>query len=176
MSKKSRRLTGAKQREIFALLESGVIRQEQKIFVLFDKLNEKILARDLDEVRSDQGVSHKPMGLWYACGEEWLKWCAYNEFNPGRYVYEVTIDHRSNVLRLDSDELLASFTKSYGVMRYGMVDLVDWTRVAGDFSGVEVCPYPFDRPDWLMSWDVASGCIWDLSAISGTRLIHRFKT
>lgn len=172
----NRKLTDSKQREILSLLESGIIRPEQKIFVLFDKLDEKILARDLGKVRSDQGVYAKPRGLWYACGNEWLEWCAGNYFNPGQYVYEVIVDPRSNMLRLDSDKLVARFTETYGDARYGMDDRIDWTRVAGDFSGIEVCPYPLDMPEWLTRWDVASGCIWDLSAISGTRFIHRFKT
>lgn len=172
----NRILTEAKQKEIFALLESGVIRPEQKTVVLFNKLDPRILAQDLEEASSDQGVSHKPDGLWYACGDAWLNWCAYNFFNPGRYVYELMIDPRSNVLRLDSDDLVASFTESYGVMRYGMVDRIDWTRIASEFSGVEVCPYPWTSPDWLLSWDVASGCIWDPRAVAGMRLIHIFKT
>lgn len=50
------------------------------------------------------------------------------------------------------------------------VTAFDWIDVASRYSGIEIAPYQWKRrihPStfWYYTWDCASGCIWDLSAI-----------
>lgn len=136
------------------------------------------LARDLRRTR--QTVGGKPRGLWYACGDAWLRWWDEDE---GRawdgvippFTYEVDLD-KSRVLMIATAKQMREFQRAYGVT--GRDDLdpawvdINWRAVARVCDGIQICPvqYGFDR-GWYVGWDVASGCVWRRRAIRGLRRI-----
>ena len=45
-------------------------------------------------------------------------------------------------------------------------------KVASNYSGIEICPHFKSRKNlWYLGWDVASGCIWDISIVKCIGLI-----
>jgi hypothetical protein len=128
----------------------------------------------------EQGVGTKPKGLWYACGDEWLRWMEYEMpqwLADIQYIYEVFPG--PDVLYIRTVEELDAFNERFGVRHWtelmglrdsrwtdpGSRSQVDWEQVAHYYSGIEICPYrPERRLDgpvrWYYGWDVASGCLW----------------
>jgi hypothetical protein len=52
--------------------------------------------------------------------------------------------------------------------------LIDWKKVAKEYSGIEICPYIGEQRlkfSWYYPWDVASGCVWDNSAVKSINLV-----
>lgn len=129
-----------------------------------------------------QSVGFKPTGLWYSCGTEWIKWAKAEQFDtPSDYVYQIQVNY-SRILKLSSPQDLENFTEEYGTdilpdrdedddsFRY-----IDWPKVAQKYSGIEICPYVYEKRLtllWYYGWDVASGCIWDPKAITKIDLIQ----
>ena len=120
------------------------------------------------------GTSLKPVGQWYACGQVWKDWVEdempyfYEEYE---YRYRFSLDH-SKMLVIQTEQELSEFIRKYGESKE-MV-FIDWTRVAIDYYGIEICAPGDSLPKgtkwtedtkWLSSWDVASGCIWNSDAI-----------
>ena len=69
---------------------------------------------------------------------------------------------------------LLEFEKEYLVhpKEYYGFKMIDWVRVANDYSGIEISPYLYEarmKHMWYYGWDVASGCIW------GSGVIRKFK-
>lgn len=131
----------------------------------------------------------KPWGLWYGCGTAWLEWSCTNNFRLHRYVLAVDVDE-SRLLRLGTVKRIERFVRDYrdesrAVVIPGVGDIiraVDWGRVRERWVGVEIdtWQHPYDRrmlpvscrlPIWYSAWDCASGCLWDLSAVTGWRLV-----
>jgi hypothetical protein len=148
------------------------LRNRQRVTALprpFDWSAFKPLARGM--VR----LGTKPAGLWYACGGEWLKFTAehiQHRLIEDRYIYELRID-LSRVLRLRTQKAILAFDAEYG-RPWEDDTVIDWARVAEQYAGVEICPYQGNlkmRLFWYYTWDVASGCIWDISAIRSVREI-----
>lgn len=122
----------------------------------------------------------KPLGLWYACGEEWLD--VFSEKMPNwkskyKYVYKLDIDF-SNILKIFGSDEFKKFELKYSLKstkgREG--EKIDWFKVAEDYKGIEICPYlPEYRTEslWYYGWDIASGCIWDGSCIRKVELISQ---
>jgi hypothetical protein len=47
---------------------------------------------------------------------------------------------------------------------------IEWRKVAERFDGIIIAPYIWQRrldleSSWYYSWDCASGCIWNASAV-----------
>lgn len=121
-----------------------------------------------------QGKDYKPKGLWYACGTEWLDFVN-REFRSGKgdYLYEITINP-SRILFIANAFAFIKFEKDYGTPDIYGTALIDWSKVSEQYGGIEICPYRYEmrmRSMWYYPWDVASGCIWDSSAISGIKEI-----
>jgi hypothetical protein len=132
---------------------------------------------------SKQEAGFKPQGLWYACGNEWMTWvCGEMPEWIGRYVYTLEIDV-SKILKIETKEQFDAFSKKYLIKsRPGTwaPEYIDWSKVAEGsaasglkaYSGIEICPQQYGGM-WYDGWDVASGCIWDSSAILGARLVAK---
>ena len=117
---------------------------------------------------SGQEVGFKPKGLWYSCGSEWDDWCRYEMpqwITGSPHVYRIEVNlSRMLVIRSDAD--FRDFDARYRVFQRGM-SLIDWSAVARDYDGIEICPYQSKfrmSSDWYYGWDVASGCIWGSGA------------
>ena len=131
----------------------------------------------------------KPAGLWYGCGTGWLEFAS-SEFESGlgKYVYKLDIDY-SKVLRISEDGQLLKFTsefkaplRDYEKIFKGegkRVSNIDWGKVASKYGGIEINPYiPGLRLDhrtsWYYGWDVASGCLWNQSALKKLELFAAY--
>lgn len=122
-----------------------------------------------------QSVGFKPTGFWYSCGTEWVDWAKAERFSIStKYTYKIEVDY-SQILRLVGPKDLEEFTEEYGTDILPDADpddsfkYIDWPRVAQEYSGIEICPYVYAKRLtllWYYGWDVASGCIWDPSAIT----------
>lgn len=157
--------------------------------------------RKLTKVRSMNPISErargigKPDGLWYSVGTEWRKWCRSERphwVTKRSYVLDVDT---SRLLMVSGSEQLEKLETEFGVVpkRYqaAAADFaqrypntgrhflqIDWAKVGEKYAGVEISPYLWTERltrMWYYGWDVASGCIWDASAVRGFREIKRRK-
>ena len=131
---------------------------------------------------------HKPRGFWVSVkgADDWPSWCEQENFywpEGLRHRYEVTIREDANILMLGTVAELRAFHKEfkgeftadssdeYGVeMAKLRASYIDWHKVASTYDGIIIAPYQWPlRTDselrWYYSWDVASGCIWNLDVI-----------
>lgn len=134
-----------------------------------------------------QEAHAKPIGLWLSVGDVWDTWCRTERYRTHDSVstFEITAD--KSVLLLDDAEVLREFTHMFSLPRSGplkeFIHMIDWPRLSSQISGIVINPYIWScRLDpstcWYYGWDVASGCIWDLSVLkfTGTRLINESLT
>jgi hypothetical protein len=118
----------------------------------------------------------KPSGLWYSVGSEWHDWVKTempNWHGDVLHVSKLTLDMR-RILVLDTVAKVRFFAETTKPTKAGSVldrYHVSWRKIErAGYAGIEIAPYQFDlRFDmavpWYYPWDVASGCIWDVSAI-----------
>lgn len=114
----------------------------------------------------------KPEGLWYACGDEWLRFLTEemggSELLAGvAFAYLIKVRHSDMAVIRTAGEL-DDFELTYSTSPSGREGSIDWSLVSAGTTGIEICPYIGSRRmrDWYYTWDVASGCIWDPSAVS----------
>ena len=131
----------------------------------------------------------KPVGLWYACGLEWIEWLESEMphwLDEVTHLYEVAPQYSSTnlsnfrwgvraggVLRLQSQEEVEMFNSLFGVHSGSRVE---WPEVARIWDGIEICPYQYElryELDWYYTWDVASGCIWRPTGATSLRLVTK---
>jgi hypothetical protein len=117
----------------------------------------------------------KPKGFWYAIGRSWIEWCECEMPDWRKSVLQEVIIDPSKILFLRTPKDILEFSREYGVADYFTIG-VDWVRVAKHYSGIEIAPYQYSlrfskEAGWYYGWDIASGCIWDASAIVALKLI-----
>jgi len=134
-----------------------------------------------------QDIGMKPKGLWYACGTEWLEWIISNEPEWKKpHIFKLTINP-SNVLIISNGNEFDEFEKEYGkthgdkfgknilnVFEKEKTAYIDWYKVAQNYGGIEISPYQYSKRSnsmWYYGWDVASGCIWNGTAITKVQKI-----
>ena len=120
-----------------------------------------------------QKVAMKPNGFWYGFGSEWIDWTR-SEMPDwiGKYIYSVDIG-TTNVLQIKTHMELMQFSREYsqvGLMSkvYREGEVIDWKKVASKYDGIEINPYQFEaryKYLWYYGWDIASGCVWNLSGV-----------
>ena len=120
---------------------------------------------DVNKVFEPEKHGIKPHGLWYEINGDWVKWCGSNALE---WVKEYDI-----ILVLDTYEKTVQFCQTYidknNELR--MLQYIDWGKVAKDYKGIEIPNISavnkgeLRMSPWIWSWDVNSGCIWDLSTI-----------
>lgn len=126
-------------------------------------------------VRYEQGVRHKPVGLWVSVAgdDDWPEFCEQNGFDTEclAHPHTVTLTAGANILRIESPDELVGFHHAYAQpddSRSKFAD-IDWRKVATDYDGIIIAPYQWSMrlggPFWYYGWDCASGCIWNLDAI-----------
>ena len=170
-------------------------------------------------------IAQKPLGVWYACGTEWMKWQKTNGKDDltdesidwirmgstwsDCYLYHFEID-MSRILQIETPSQFENFQEKYGVFEPYPVDqnfsyctAIRWYEVAAKYAGIQICPFmiqplidldkktdPFTQDElvawgawanffhkcaWYHGWDVASGCVWDTSAIQKVILVATKK-
>ena len=128
----------------------------------------------------------KPKGFWYDVDLDWLRWLESEQyFNDSGwmrpYLYEVFINEAACLAIRDVAEL-DIFHKRYSKPMLPGLHLkdIDWGLIAGQYSGVEIAPYLWERrlyPEftWYYAWDCASGVVWRPDALKEIRLLTRTK-
>lgn len=116
---------------------------------------------------TDKGPYDKPRGLWYGFGREWIDFSVGEGFRPSRgYIYFVKLLKPDRILRITTEGGMYLFTEKYYER-----PLIDWKRVAQDWAGIEITPWQgrlymdSAKLSWYGGWDIASGCVWETSAI-----------
>lgn len=106
----------------------------------------------------------KPDGFWFGVGSEWIDWTESDMPKwKGDNLYSVEVDE-AQCLVIEDELGFREFARTYGT-RDGMID---WELVAKDHKGIifkEYFPQYRMKYRWYYSWDVASGCVWDVSAM-----------
>jgi hypothetical protein len=125
----------------------------------------------------DQRPDYKPHGLWVSDESEdsygWRSWCEDNEYSLGRNAFGVKLLDTAEVLTLTKPESIRQFAEMFAALGDHM--FINWGRVVETWQGILITPYQWSLRlsdlRWYYSWDCASGCIWDPSAIASvTRL------
>lgn len=137
------------------------------------KLNFPVIQRDRP------GMVLKPEGLWYGFGDSWVKWVK-SEMPEwmGTHFYNLEVNE-NKLLQLSSVQDIVKFTEKF-TEKYGYSGPIDyayimWSDVAKEYSGIEIKPYIHQLRNkyiWYSGWDVASGCIWNKSAIKSFEMIE----
>jgi hypothetical protein len=156
------------------------IKPEQKILALSEPW--KGFPSDIQQEKG-----FKPNGVWYGCGDSWLKWMSHEMpewLDQVNYVYELEINDEfmkviTNAEQFKSFEhefwARAPYQKKteHGGPHGGIYQMINWPLLADiDWDGIEICPYLWEfrlsnSEGWYYPWDVASGCIWDSEALVG---------
>jgi hypothetical protein len=128
-------------------------------------------------VPQDIKAHGKPRGFWVSVDgeDDWKQWCNREDFRDctkqKRHIVTLNVD--ANILVLPDPQSIDAFTNKYRY-RIGEDDYsytqIDWSRVANSYKGIIIAPYIWERrltihTSWYYTWDCASGCIWDASAI-----------
>lgn len=121
-----------------------------------------------NKVFQQRETNFKPAGVWYACGFDWLNWVLSEMPHWAHpYIYNLKID-KSNfkIIRVPGE--LIRFSQEYVIGDVNRSMQVNWSGLAENYTGIEICPYqPSLRLELMFYnlWDVASGCVWDTSTI-----------
>lgn len=141
------------------------------------------LDRYREYVQGRPETFRKPRGFWVSVtGEDdWPSWCRNEDFEIGRLAVEhtVTLAPSAKILRLHSAAGMREFHDRFAVegdfeRRHPALAghdrwPIDWRAVAEEYDGVIIAPYQWSQRlglSWYYGWDVASGCIWNLTAIA----------
>lgn len=108
----------------------------------------------------------KPDGFWFAAGSEWVDWTE-SEMPQwkGDNLYDVEVNEDECIViedEIDMREFHAKYRTRDGS------EMIDWQKVSKDAKGVifkRYFPEFRRRYKWYYTWDIASGCVWDASAI-----------
>jgi hypothetical protein len=147
-----------------------------------------------------QQIWFKPRGLWFAQGSEWLQFMKQYSFwmSKYNYLYEIQLN-KDNIYFVSSLKELQEFSQNFQVhTKVGMNfegvyinTLIDWKKFIEKerASGIVISPnlkkifykqvksstLPdfFDKSEWYVTWDVASGVLWNVKAIKNVKLIYR---
>ena len=116
-----------------------------------------------------QTVTVKPSGFWYGFGSEWIDWTR-NEMPEwtGKYIYDIDTGN-TNVLQIKTNAEMLQFNSEYKADVYmkDAGEAIDWKKVASKYGGIEINPYQYDDAMllWYYGWDIACGCVWNLSGV-----------
>jgi hypothetical protein len=124
----------------------------------------------------------KPKGFWYSCYNGWYNWLKIEGMTKWMYKYIHKINFQKDVLstirkKNKNKVLVISNLKDFDEFnkKYGKNDLINWNKVSKDYGGIEICPHLSKRKCcfWYSTFDVASGCIWNVKPIlKSSKLIY----
>lgn len=121
----------------------------------------------------------KPPGFWVTSNDDdnWENWCRAEEYNVLglRWRSTFSMDGDSVKVIRDLNELL-DFSEEFSYRmylggEYSDVRLINWLAVMQRWMGLYIDPHQVTvrlSPEflWYSVWDCASGCVWDLSALT----------
>lgn len=105
---------------------------------------------------------YKPNGLWYAFGDEWIK---FRRIINLSYLFQIDLAEEIKLLRLSSKEDIIKFNIAYAADTNNRA--INWKQVASEYDGIEIIPFIKNLSSfyWYNTFDIASGCIWNLAVI-----------
>lgn len=133
----------------------------------------------------------KPVGFWFSnedSADGWKTWCAsenfYSERLENEHVVELAED--ATILYLRTVEEMRAFQVKYGrqidphdfYRTLSAPYTIMWDLVALDYQGIVIPRYMYEARwgmEWYYTWDVASGCVWDLSAIKSVEPVKKLE-
>jgi hypothetical protein len=134
---------------------------------------------DYDNRHEIAAAVGKPRGMWLSDEDDWgwKAWCESEEFHPAGLAHatEFSLTDQANVLHISTDAEFEAFGNEYRIPAFPSIpglslQAIDWARLRSEYDGIIISPYRYDRRYdflnfWYAGWDVASACIWNLSAI-----------
>jgi len=117
--------------------------------------------------------NNKPPGFWFTDDSEdsWDNWCRTEGFHEHKLAYRhrLTLD-QPRILWVEGEASFDEFVNEYAFdPRADRWDLsINWYAVSRSYAGIGIFPYLWSRRlvyRWYNTWDCASGCIWDTTAI-----------
>tara|TARA_Y100000590_G_scaffold415860_1_gene514117 strand:+ start:1168 stop:1683 length:516 start_codon:yes stop_codon:yes gene_type:complete len=160
--------------------------------------NKKKIKFDFEK-KYQQVSGIKPNGFWYSCYNDWYNFTQREDQFVLKYIHQININSKvsTNIQNKNKDKLLVIHNlKDFDIFnsRYAYKGchaneykndqiilqdyLVDWDKVSQDYGGIQICPYLKKRKhiSWYASFDVASGCVWNIkSIIKNSDLIYEKK-
>lgn len=117
---------------------------------------------------------HKPTGLWYAFGREWIDFhpsCDVNDCDLPP-LFEVDVD-TSTFIKLTSPQDITAFHDQYYV-KGELGREINWLEVSLKYDGIEINPFNRQYSDlyWYRTFDVSSGCIWNLQKVKNIKRLN----
>ncbi len=123
----------------------------------------------------------KPRGLWFSAGDGddgWRAWCEGEQFSIDclAYATEITLADNARILNVCGAVEIDDLTMKYG-RKYPFrladercFDGIHWRAISDLYDAIVIAPYCWDRrldgiAKWYYSWDCASGCVWNASAV-----------
>ena len=127
-------------------------------------------------------IQMKPDGLWVSAGhgeDSWPSWCRSERFGLERFTHvtEIVLGEDARILYLEGHDAITGFDAVFGETPSWCYwrTYISWYRVAERYQGIVIAPYIWSQRMgdcfWYYTWDCASGCIWDASAIAELRPI-----
>lgn len=138
-----------------------------------------------------------PSGLWYACGDSWLKFLNRTGFRDiCCWLYLVEMNKSANIKKITDFNDLVRFSKLYAKNEWrgtGEFVKIDWEAVKEDgYDGIETCPAFDIKRMWdtykinntqlrLTLWyhgfeNIDSGVVWNVNAIKNKLFAYRPKS
>lgn len=144
-------------------------------------------------------ANFKPKGLWFAQGAEWLQHMKKTNYKMTsyNYLYDIEVD-LDRLIFITNIKDLHNFSSKYCMtttinsdVHGGVCMGVNWHRVVKDTKkdGILISPNlkaimrknkpeyddlsSFKGMEWYLTWDIASGAIWNVSAIKNLKLIYQ---
>ncbi len=132
--------------------------------------SESPLELKMDYPYKDRLHLDKPGGLWVSVGNAWHKWCHDEHFFLHHLAYktEIKLHKYANILIIRGVRQLDNFHQKYKTPVMTDSEGINWIQLKKHYQGIIITPYLWLRRLnllWYYTWDVASGVIWDLSAI-----------
>lgn len=145
----------------------------------------KLSSIDLDYDYSKDDSAIKPDGFWYGIKDEWYTFLQEEMDIKPLYIYKVylksgkltTIDRpdKDKILRIKTVEDAILFIKQYVKTLDKDKFTYDWRKLKRSFGGIEIHNPGLLKEEVpnivITSWDVSSGCIWNMDIIMRITLI-----
>jgi hypothetical protein len=135
--------------------------------------------------KQEAGAGMKPRGFWFSVDDPasdsptWASWCESESHSIGPLRHVLTLQPSARIRHVKTVRQLDAFHGEFCAAIYpgGDANYIDWSRVASKYQAIIIAPYLWDwrfcrDACWYYSWDVASGCIWDASAIASIELFN----
>lgn len=150
----------------------------------------KLVITHTPRLRRGDEPPMKPTGLWVSddADQGWAEWCRNEDFRLDElaHAHAVTLVPDALLLWLRTEADLFWFTDVYADLTLNKQIGINhrmwirWDQVAEDYQGLVITPYHWrvrmdQRIFWYYSWDCASGCIWDYTAIDSVTLRKQAK-